>query len=1506
MSCITCNLSSNIILQSDSKLSTNRLIVSNGVGAQVFSVGKLSASAGIFRNTSQSLFSESNFSANENADFNPKQELEDSAVGNIFARTQAIMRLNDRCSSNSVFYSGKTDKFSGSKLSFQPTAKLYPIADISFKNKFTNNDISMLSYNYTSNDIYSNVDEGVFVGAYTENNKNGALIADDSRTLIFPSQVFNSGDLQYKFRVNYPLANPYLSYFAIRAYARFDNYIFRRPQSYRIYDITLEDPSGNLITKYNDINVKGDNYFTTYISHPSINNVQQPTWSSGFPYMDSGAPLFLENKPYTLTLNFAYECQSGPFDNRFDFGYQQLCISGSDTQFDNPNAFNTLLISAIEIGSSGGVGIKKDNHINCYTMVRSRSERTKRILLPNQLLTHTYNNGIYPEASSVWRTPDYEYSNQSDSDSRILLQKLRNPNTTDGDFISLSGSAPYVDSGRLILKFNTDRPRDIVYTDGAFNFGGNKTFDDSVRRQYQYEDYFDVDYAELRVIARKLNAHNDYPLDIVGYSDDKLFYVTSPVGGFLQNSGALPINESMVPDVSGFKKLNAGISTSSMSDSSEYFLRDESPLGDHYILNTSVLVNSTDFKEYIVPLDIYQDPSKLGYERYSLSSYFENLYIDICPIPSGASIAHVSLILYYKPSNALHLHILGSPTGRSAVQKYITLFPDGSGTINSLQQPTGVVIGFSSPSHLSTNFSRRWRGYTGDIIVGGDFVRSEFDFSFNHQQSDALFLNSYVDFTNHNGINFYDHNGDLAGYSVGNDLNVLSNFGWRYSSNQLIGGLTTPYTSISWNANIYDNFDRALRLDSDYIYFAPLNRIDHSFVFFFRYSPDKVLTSELNNHLILCCEDSSYAPIMVVVVEDGNIKVKVKNKNGSESVITDSSTISQYSFPIPILITYNDVTDTLKLYTDNMLVPNFNRLRASGSANPIDTNVSTYFRYATDYFAQFSIPMFLHEIGYSSGCHIVDSNPNRFANQITTTDLFDSYNVSSSLIDDNISEWSLGDFKICSFSPDFNFYTKREGIDYITFSINHVGSGYTQLTNKILPNDINLSGVSYHTQIENDFLRFAISDIPSIDSERFYGVGPRISKNLPKGYSFRENAICVNTILEHHTYDNIKWSNGKIGPKLIVSLYAPTQNPTDLPSEEWGLVNRSIHYLEPSGCIRKITSNFKFNDLMDMSEPWASFDKKAYYNEFDNKYLSDDIHQMFLQYDLIYPSGSSYSSQIKIHSANINFENAIFFNAHSSGIIPLYNSGEYYQFACLNLFAPINGPDVNSSPPLNLVASGHVPTPLNNSINLYVDNLSSGYFVPPESCQLYTIANGSVNSDPSQFFSNVFGSSPLTGLNLSISGQLMNEDTVPLHTIGFAYDTKNSLHLINIGDFGSIVIDQRLGLRTLASIDPNYFTAAYMSLYANNSDIITNTVGKSFNLYLSGFNPNVNTIQNSLQLVTLNYPISESLITSSATIKWDGNNVGTGITSIDNAYAYVDADDNIRGVNLACYGDCEQ
>ena len=1491
MSCVTCVVDNSQRIGAGGKLVAT-LTMDGGLSSRPSSISSIRSRIGLSRPVRQSLSATSKFIADENVNFGISREFVESVDSYINSSLSVSGLLKSRLSSDSklkVF----PDKFAGYKPTFRPHEKLYPVQDVSFTNKSGNNISVYKSENgaYTRSNIYTSLDEGIFVGDYTEHGKPGSIISDDSSSLAFTYQVFSSGDLQYKFRVTNPTSVAKLSYLAVRASASFDSYSKRKPQEYKIYDIKLEDPSGNLIIQYEDITIYGDNNYTTYISKPSINNLLLPTWNPDYPIMgDSGA--------YTLTLNITFNCNRYPFSTNFDSGYEQSCII-NNTQL-NPNPFISLNISAIEIGNSGGVGILKDNYIGLFTSVVDQPNRITRTVLPNKLLTYNFDNGIYPQSISTWESVinDVHYSNTSESDSQHLLNKIRNNHYS--DYITLSNSYPVQNSGRIILKFDTTPSyvKPNKFTGGAFNFGGSTEFNDSKLTADVFNDnLFHVDFIELKIIAKKASNSQDYPIDVVGYSDDKLLFVTPPIGGFLQNSGALDFDSNQVPNSSGFYTRSFGFSDGSLSELSNYFEQDISLNGDHYALSSYPVVNSTSFKEYTIPLKIYQNPNKLGYTNYSISSFFENLYLDISPLPSGASICHVRMLLHYVPSDGMMLHTLGSPSNKNAIRKHITLLPSSNGTINSSSLDTSSVVGVTTPLNLATNYSRRWRSHTGDIFSGGDFDRERFDFSFNHQQAYTPFSKSYIDFTKWNGQNIYDHKGLQVGSSINSDLDILSNFGWRYSSTQLIDGITTEYSSLSWNNNIHDNFDRALRIGNDYVNTNFLTSPNNDFVLFFRYTPDKVSDAQLKNHLIMCCEDGDWS--IVVVVENEYLKLKVNNTNSTISTITDSIKISQYSFPLPILITYNSTAKKFKLYTDNELIIPFDRLRGEVTINSYDSSTINFFGYSNYYTSLGSIPMFLHEIGYSSGCNIVDSNPNRFLNQITADDFFNSYSVLSQNVDDDISKWKLGDFKVCQFSPDFDFFTKRVGKDFITFNLSHSGSGYDQTTNLVLPSNINLSGVAYHTQLENDFLRFDLSDVPTIDKDRFYAISPRICKVLPKGYDFNYKAIYVDTIVEHETNNNITWNDGNVGPKLIVSLYTTTKDHNLRPDKKFGLINRSVHYLEPSGCIRKLTSKFTFDDLVDQSEPWAIFDKETYSEEFKERYFSKDIDDMFLQYDISYPSGSPFSSLIKIHNANVNLGDSIFLSSNEDDQLNITTSGSQYQLSKLNLFSPISSTLLTSD--LGLRASGDRFFNSNN-ISLIVN--SSGIFGGDESMSIYARGIGSIDTGDALFGGDIFGVSPNRGPTLFVRGEFIRESEMPL-SIFSANKTKNSSTILYInGD--QYPLEQSLNLSVRAvSATQNYFPNSSLCLFIGGfKPQVIDSTDSILPLSIKSQDFSITKIDDSINIFTLNYPISSSLSGKSATIRWDSDNMGNNISSSDNVYAYVDSNDNIRGVDLLCYGNC--
>ena len=1491
MSVISCDNSRTTFAGNSRLLATAKTY--NGLSARISGSSSIKSNNGIFRGCSSSLRSIVELQVQENINFGLNRELSELATGDILAYTAANLAVNQRVLSAGSFKTGKVDKFAGYKPPFRAYEKLYPIQDISFKSKPSDQNITIYKVEngiIRSTNIYSSIDDGVFEGDYVDNGKTGAKISDDASSIAFTYRVFSSGDIQYKFRITKPLSVAKLSYLAIRSVAPFDSYSAKKPQQYRFYDIKLEDPNGDLIIQYEDIPVRGDSNYTTYISKPLINNLLLPTWDSNYPLMgDNGA--------YTLTINITFDCNSYPFTDRFNNAYEQTCIINKDQL--TPTAFLSLDISAIEIGNSGGVGLQTDNFINLFSQVTDQPNRISRTLSPTQILPNSFNDGIYPESNSIWTTTinDSTYDNTTSLGADKLLSRV----TTNflSNYITLSSTNTHPDSGRLILKFNTI-PKYEKYAKnvgGPFAFGGSNAFNDSTLVNYKDNDeFFNIDKLELKIVARKAVGSPDYPIDVVGYSDDKLLNVTPAINGFVQNSNIDNFNSNTVPDVSGFYSKNVGMSDSAFSDQSSYYLQDLTNKGDHYILSSPV-VNSTSFKEYTIPLTIYEDNTRLGNTKYSSSSFFENLFLDISPIPNGASISKIELIVHYRPSNALMLFAFGSPSTKKAGFTDLTLLPISSGTIDTIPTLSGILTGFTSPDYLKTNYSRRWRGNTGEIFNGGDFDKTRFDFSFNHKQSNHSFLNSYIDLNNtFSGSNIYSESGTLiAELSNGNvSSHLLSNIGWRYSSDQLFGGVTTPYKSIKWNNNISDTFDKALKLSGSSRYLKVLSTpSNNSFCIFLRFTPD--YTTNFSNKTIFSVVSPSNlnASKLSLLYNSSSILRLITSNN----TILNSTSFSNQQFPLSILITYNDDgTNRLKMYIND-------------SSNVyISTQVNNLFAgdeivaIGNPSFSFSDLPIFLHEFGISKdSCNIKSSSPDRSKNQISVSEFFDSYNAPADYIDDNISQWKLGAFKVCQFSPDFDFFTKRIGKDFLTFKLSHSGSGYSQTTNKQLPEKINLSGIAYHTQIENDFLRFPVSDIPAINKDNFYAVAPRISKTLPRGYKINNESIVIDSIIEHDTNSDILWPNGKIGPKLLVSLYTKNQDSNLIPDRSFGLINRSTHYLEPSGCIRKLTSRFTFEDLFDQSEPWASFDKDIYHREFKERFLSKDVDDMFLQYDLVYPSGKPIDSLIKLHSSNIRLDNSIGFFVNHSGNFNLATSGGYYTSNNVNFYASGSHRSKSDYVTLNVLADKFYAS---GSLNMAV----SGGLWAKQNLNMYSLTIGSMDSSSSQFFStDYFGSSPQRGLNLYCSGQFMREENLPLYVSPLIQNYSDSLNLFLSEDKienGQLFENMTLcTYGTVASYDA--YPESAMSMYIDGLNF-AQQLDTTFILFTKSYEPSISYVDNSFNLFTLNYPISNSLVNVSATIRWDSANIGEGITSIDNVYAYVDADDNIRGVDLACYGDCKQ
>ena len=203
--------------------------------------------------------------------------------------------------------------------------------------------------------------------------------------------------------------------------------------------------------------------------------------------------------------------------------------------------------------------------------------------------------------------------------------------------------------------------------------------------------------------------------------------MSSPVGGFLQNSSGIS-DTGNFPVSSGFSSPDhLALGGASASERDLYFETSGKHVNtgeDHYSLveGPGVTVTSTEFEWYEVPLKVYDDNVTLGASRdYRMSSMFENLYLDIYPLPSGASISQLEMLVTYSPQNALSMITEGgedirkittsdvegriTPISRQTNDTYINA---GSGYA-PLSTISGIPQAYTTTNTLKSNYSRRWR-----------------------------------------------------------------------------------------------------------------------------------------------------------------------------------------------------------------------------------------------------------------------------------------------------------------------------------------------------------------------------------------------------------------------------------------------------------------------------------------------------------------------------------------------------------------------------------------------------------------------------------------------------------------------------------------------------------------------------------------------------------------------------------------------------------------------------
>jgi len=1408
------------------------------------------------------------------------------------------------------------------------TQKLYPVQDL----------ITSLSGQVLVNEklqtenLFNSINGGIFVGDF----RNDGRTISDTLSYILPSSIYLGGHYRYKAVVENPRLTPKESRLFIRAAAPFysPNDPDQNPYKYTISNIKFEDPSGNLIIQYRDIDVRGDSNFdntpdqisyTTYITRPIKNNATLATQDLNYPILNS-------NGDYTITFDIVIDSNDAPFTAGFNEGFDDK-ISNNNVVVDDDdylsigspfstrsqealNPVNSIRISEIEIFNFGAANIINDTYLNFYTEVRKTGDRIERFLSPQVLLPSSYSNNVFPKVDTVWGSAPSSSGtrilNNTTSSSNILVNSIINDDNS--DYIELISSS-IADSGKLHLVFTHKTLESLlVYRGGAFASLSSSFRTAELVKLPPINEFFVVDNISLRIKAKKSIGSRDYAIDIVGYSDDKLLNVTSDVGGFLQNDIG---GSGSVPQESGFAPLDSlGFSNEAMSDKFQYFSQTK-PLnigGDHYKLSPNV-VNSTEFREYNIPLKIYPDIGRLGQSpEYGLSTYFEQLHLDIYPLPSGAAISSMQIVINYKPSNALAMHTLGEPQYNQ--KNNLILYPNikenssTSSTPNRLSTISEIPHAYDSPETFKQNYSRRWKGSEG--LSNSSFSTLEFeDFAFTREYVDSPFLNGYFNFDNISGQVIYD---DLIGSSgvLKHSANLYSNFGLRFNTTSIFNN-PTDYRTIDWTAisgynnnplygKIADSFENCLLLSG--VNNVTFNNFDPSegFAFFVRLSP--YIDANFQSGIIASKYTANNTLQFLLGYSGGYLYSQSTDNSGNLITVKDSVAYNSYSYPLGVLVTYNsDNSRKLNLYVDNELenYNSWNLKRNTSQGNFIITSGSSPIILGHDTRSSGNFNSFITNCGISNIANIVDGNTILQQKTINVNRFFDSFNAHynfndkhhlHSFIDEGVDDWSFGDYRHKDFSSsEFRTLSKRSGYDFIYYNIKNNGSPYSNKTHISLPSGFNANALSYHSQIENDFLRLSLSDAP----DNFYSAGIRVNKNLPQGYNFIKDSLMVETVFEHISSGNIIWPNGERGPKLIVSLYTTNKDPSSYSAKNFGLINRGIHYLENKNYIGLLQTGFDFDSFVDESESWSIFPEEKRISEFNHKYFSSDLDKMFIQYDIAYPSGTPYESRLRINSVNVKLNNYISKQQDNNSFIDFVTNGQKYEFNFLDL---VVRPHEESFDNLILnVSGGPIYKVDPQVVSLYISSVSG---LDQNSIPIYI--GGSVgNSFGSDDM--LFGSIDPNAINLYISGQYVDNEFLNLHTVGpiqQIYAQNSSMPMVTYDIFNKETSYLPLFVRPSEAEAVILKYSTIFNLYTEVTDL---TVTDSyFNLHTTNYFTTYD-VSNSLDMRLDGY-LDTILKSGERQIIWNGIRPGVNIKIDDNVYASIPVGNEIRGVDLICEGDC--
>jgi hypothetical protein len=1275
------------------------------------------------------------------------------------------------------------------------------------------------------------LDEGIFTGKYHLNNEQSTVLYNDGDFISLSDSISLNLQSQNKSFKN-------------------SNLILRLASnaSYRLYDVYLKDASNNIVYKYQDIEILGDGNFTTY----SLKVIENFGFS--FDWDAINATTF----KIVFNVEEVYNEKVSAFNNYFDDFFD------ADSKY--------IKMSALEVANNGNLETFNEISVPVHVSIREKGERLERFLKPK----------VLEDVNSLWKDSFNNYSNTVNGKLSIANQLSEDYDYTYATLVSPEAS------GTIQLKFDLSTEEyTLDYQNGGFSISFNNAYDlANLERVPAHKPYFSVDEIYLKIRARKRTGGLDFPLDVVGWSDDGLLNISTPFN-FLDNlsegSGTLPLS-------SGWLNLdNEAIAGEAISDISEYY---ETLLegANHYKVSNDVIVNSDSFQEYIVPLRILQKET-LGLPKdYSQSPSFESLKLSLYPIPSGASISSIKLGIKYKPSNALALNSLG---GNLAIvtRETNTLLPIAQGSGDSIVNAgsgyaapsliENIPHGYLTPNTIKTNYSRRWVGVEGSLVAG-PFNPYEFDFGYNNPQLTTPFLYGYYDFSHTSGLYALPR---VEPYSLGqpllfSSLNKIKNIGLRQKTKSAFPFSVQTYDSVDIGlVPVSDAWDTSFTSSTQTT--VPVN--PSGFSIYLKFSPATYLMDDYYDLI-------SFADVTVGLgtKELGYINLSSTSTNQDGYVEYNDS----FQYPVQLILTYNQKNNgLLSLYVKYDGSPDIYATAIDLSYLSIPTGINVT---CLDY---------LHELGISTN-NLIDENDYTvdLLNKEMTIQEFlrgkstywsqpgESYEDNlaplPSYIDDNTANFDLGAFKFTQFTSEFDFFTERSGKDFINFNIYSSGTNYPS------------SGLSYSTQLENDFLRFNLSEPES----NFHSTSVRIEKGLTEGYIFNKRAIVAETILDYSQNGNIVWSDGKIGPKLIVSLYSKNNYSQDMYPEistasgDICLVNRKEFYLDP------YTSWERLDCTFDPETYWGYNKPYVFNEEFTNRFDHEKLRSLFLQYDLEVPYTSGvFDVKLNLHAANVKLDNALVKARDIFNSVNIYSSGDYVSNSLLNIIS--NSHDtINNN--VNLHALGSLAPVASGYSNL----VSLGGYWNDQNLNILTVSHLSKSST---LFLNTFCQFQQSTLNLLAFN---NQEMIPFNDYLPIYTYSKNINTIQ--DFANFVCYSSIESRTTSLVENtdtlNIFLSAFdlpeskfnfgsINVFMSAPQITDDRL----NLFLDADDIDAPKAIGNCNIYSITYPIVFLNGSGAVDILWNNKNFGRGTEEFDEGVLSIPASADIRDQQGICWGECQ-